>query len=225
MTARELAASANRVFEVIGLDSAAGELFVLPRGCDVGVGEIQVYSAETGELLRTVPVEGCGGAVVSANGRTGVTAWQGCTLPDGHAGAVATIYDLATGESRDVKAFTNATVRGDLVLSRDGSLLALGGSLGGVAGPRGSSSGALWLVTPAPLEAKRDVKLLLEGAGLEAFPVDWSSDGRFLLAGVVEAQGRCTYRIVEVATGATHPVNPEITVCGANGRVLGWTEL
>ena len=132
-----------------------------------------------------------------------------------------TLVDLRGGEGRDVRATTNATFRGPFLFSDDGARLAAGGSLGGVAGPRGATTGAVWLIDGATLA----VSPLVQGLGREALPLDWSADGRFLLVQATEAQGRCAFHIVDTESGEAHPIAPAVTFCGANGSVIGWTML
>jgi hypothetical protein len=50
-------------------------------------------------------------------------------------------------------------------------------------------------------------------------------DGDALLAGSVLAQGVCAYAVVDMATGEATPLPETLTVCGANGIVVGWTAL
>ncbi|HEY7268596.1 MAG TPA: hypothetical protein VH951_02095, partial [Dehalococcoidia bacterium] len=60
---------------------------------------------------------------------------------------------------------------------------------------------------------------------LEQSPVAWSPDGRYLLFQTVQAQGVCSYAYVDMNSRTLKPVNPDITVCGVNGDVLGWAVL
>jgi hypothetical protein len=75
--------------------------------------------------------------------------------------------------------------------------------------------------------ASRQFAPLVEGEGAEQYPVAWSPDGRYLLYAVVEAQGVCHYAYVDAEADDPQPVpvNPDITMCGVNGNVVGWTDL
>ena len=54
----EIAAVSGRLLDVLWASAVTREVVVLPRGCDVGIGELRVYNADGGELLRTAAVDG-----------------------------------------------------------------------------------------------------------------------------------------------------------------------
>ena len=61
--------------------------------------------------------------------------------------------------------------------------------------------------------------------GAEQYVLDWTEDGRHVLTATVEAMGLCSYSVVDATTKQVTKVNAEITLCGANGEVVGWTAL
>jgi Tol biopolymer transport system component len=79
----------------------------------------------------------------------------------------------------------------------------------------------VWLMN---VESRRHERVL-DTEGMEALPVGWSPDGRYLLVSVVLAQGLCDYTIIDTTNVATVPVDDEIRFCGVNGEVAGWTVL
>ena len=91
------------------------------------------------------------------------------------------------------------------------------------AGPGGTRSGGIYILD---LATRRFLQLL-DGQGAEQYPIAWSPNGRYLLYATVEAQGLCNFAYVDA--DATNPepvpVNADVTFCGINGHVVGWTEL
>ncbi len=88
-------------------------------------------------------------------------------------------------------------------------------------GPGSAVSTALWRLNLGDLTFKP----LAAATGVEQVPVAWSPDGRYVLVQSTIAQGRCSYSYVDAVSGDAHPVNKDITYCGTNGEVLGWTAL
>jgi len=219
--AQVIAVSSGGLLDVLSADAGTREVVVLPRGCDVGIGELRLYDMDSGELRRTVSARGCGWATVAPEGVRALVGWESCTVPDAHTGAIATLVDLTSGEGRDITAVTNAAARGPFLFSPDGARIAVGGSFGGVVGRPGSTTGAVWLADAATLE----LRPLAQGLAREAVPLDWSPDGRFLLVSAVQAQGFCSLGVVDTVTGDVRPIAENITVCGVNGEVTGWTAL
>ena len=65
---------------------------------------------------------------------------------------------------------------------------------------------------------------LLQDESLKSWAIDWSPDGTKLLVTSVEAQGRCRYSVITVASGEAAPVEG-INGCGANGTIVGFATL
>ena len=144
---------------------------------------------------------------------------------DEHAGAHATVYDfgIVGPTGTDVTApdeGSNAAVW----LPRPGAAeVALGTTVTVGQGPGSTRSGGIYLLDLTTRQFRR----LVEGDGAEQYPVAWSPDGRYLLYSTVEAQGVCRFAYVDADApdAGTVAINEEITFCGLNGHVVGWTEL
>jgi hypothetical protein len=191
----------------------------------VGIGSIEVYDALTGDHRNTLDVEGCGWAIAALDQSKAITSWQSCTPPGNHAGADATAYDFGIVGPTDhdvivpvvdpnAMPWIRRPGHADVVL---GTTTTLG------TGPGSTRSGGIYSFSLA----NRTFVRLLDGEGAEQYPIAWSPDGRYLLYAVVEAQGVCHFAYIDADAGNPQPVliNPEITFCGANGEVVGWTQL
>ena len=88
-------------------------------------------------------------------------------------------------------------------------------------GPGSVRGGGVWLFDLETLAFDE----LQAPAGAEQYALDWTDDGRHVLTATVEAMGFCTFAAVDATTKQVTKVNAEITVCGANGEVVGWTVL
>jgi hypothetical protein len=210
---------------IVGVDLATNTIAIVPRGCDVGIASMEVYDALTGQLRNTLAVEGCGWAIAALDQGKAITSWQSCTQPLNHTGAHATVYDfgIVGPTGRDI---TVPVVDPNAMpwLRRPGHAEVVFGtttSLG--AGPGRERSGGIYTLGLA----NRQFGRLVDGEGAEQYPVAWSPDGRYLLYAVVEAQGVCHYAYIDAGADNPEPVaiNPDITICGVNGEVVGWTEL
>jgi len=74
-----------------------------------------------------------------------------------------------------------------------------------------------------PRNPKTD-RLLLEVQGGGWAPVDWSPDGAKLVVASVEAQERCGYYVVDVASRQAAQVDG-VSECGTNGGMIGFATL
>jgi hypothetical protein len=210
---------------IVGTDPATNTVALLPRGCDVGIAAIEVYDATTGALRNSFAVEGCGWAIAALDQGKAVTSWQSCTRPDDHLDADATVYDFGivgpTGIDVTVPGVeSNAAIW----LPRPAHAeVALGATVGVGIGPGSARGAGIYILDLAT----RQFAPLVEGEGAEQYPVGWSPDGRYLLYAIVEAQGVCHYAYVDAESDDPQPVpvNPDITMCGVNGNVVGWTVL
>jgi hypothetical protein len=210
---------------IAGIDPATGTVTLLPRGCDVGVVALETYDAVTGELRNTVAVQGCGWAIAVPEHNKAVVSWQSCTQPPEHEGADATVYDFGivgpTGQ--DVTAPDHGSNAAIWLLRPGAPEVALGTTTTAGSGPGSERGAGIYLLDLTNREFSR----LVDGEGAEQYPVAWSPDGRYLLYAVVEAQGLCRFAYVDANAPETGPVeiNQDITFCGINGHVVGWTQL
>ena len=79
---------------IIDGDLATNTLAVVPRGCDVGVANVNVYDALTGQLRNQLDAMGCGWALAALDQAKVVVSWQSCTRPAGRENVEATVYDF-----------------------------------------------------------------------------------------------------------------------------------
>jgi hypothetical protein len=210
---------------IVGTDVNTNSVAVVPRGCDVGIDGIDVYDALTGELRNSLDVQGCGWAIAALDQAKAITSWLSCTPPGNHAGADATVYDFGIVGPTD-RDITVPVVDSNAMLwiRRPGHAdVAFGTSTTLGAGPGGTRSGGIYTLSLA----NRTFAIIVDGEGAEQYPVAWSPDGRYLLYATVEAQGVCHYAYLDTntANAEPEPINPDITFCGVNGTVVGWTEL
>jgi hypothetical protein len=217
---RELASLTGNL-SIAGIDAASATIAVVPRGCDPAVQTIALYSTADGSKRQDVATPGCGYAAALLPKKMALVSWTLCR--GGPNGVQATLYDFS-GES------VNSTVingpRGGVnmrqLLFRPGSneaVFATTSTSG--SGPGSTRAGGIWQVNLA----STSVSVLVPADGAEQFPIAWTADGRYLLAGRVEAQGVCGYVYADATNKVVKPIASEITFCGANGEVVGWTSL
>ena len=77
-------------------------------------------------------------------------------------------------------------------------------------GPGSTRSSGIWLVDLRT----GDFKDLAPAAGAEQFPVSWTADGRYLLAASVQAQGVCSYSIIDANEKKVTSLPDALTFCG-----------
>jgi hypothetical protein len=73
------------------------------------------------------------------------------------------------------------------------------------------------------MHPKDTFKDLAPAAGAEQFPVSWTPDGRYLLAASVQAQGLCSFSVIDANDKKVTSLPEVISFCGPNGVVLGLT--
>ena len=135
-----------------------------------------------------------------------------------------TLYDLATTPpgAKDLKAPAGGANLHEFRLRPGQAQMALATHMPGAPGPGFKSSPTgLWLLDLN----SGSFSNLAPADGLEQYPVTWSSDGRYLLAATVRAQGNCDYASIDATTKEVKPLSKDITFCGANGDVIGWTAI
>jgi len=130
------------------------------------------------------------------------------------------VYSLPDGSKREVRFAKDAPSEHPFVYAPDGSRAAFGLALAR-GNPTGTAkSGGIWLLDSTSLAQTK----LWQDEGLESWAIGWSPDGTKLVVASVEAQGRCRYSVVDVASGEATPVEG-ITGCGANGTLVGFVTL
>ena len=207
--------------QVAGFDAASVAL--TPRGCDPAVTRIDVQSLVNGQLVRSIPIDGCGWAGVDLEQAKAVASWKSCNPPANRADEDVSVVDFGAA-SPTARGFSSA--QGDPntwpFLFRPGSAqLAMGLTRTEGTGPGSTRGGGIWLLNLDSL-AREEIQ---PAGGAEQYVLDWTADGRYALTATVEAQGLCSFAFVDVTTKQVTKVNPDITVCGANGEVIGWTTL
>jgi hypothetical protein len=220
----ELAKPNARTMNIAGLDAALGQVAITLRGCDVGVRDIAIYSLADGRLVSTIVTMGCGQAGVSLATKKALVAWRLCTQPPEHAGSDFTLIDLApaTPAARDIKVGSGEANLHEFKIRPRQAHAALGAQSLATPGPgfKPVSTG-LFLVDLT----SGGFTSLAPADGAEQYPVGWSPDGRYLLAGTVRAQGLCDHTYIDTTTREVKPIAKDVTYCGANGEVIGWTAL
>jgi hypothetical protein len=207
---------------IAGGDAGSGVVALIPRGCDVGVGAIQVLKLTDGSIIQTVPAMGCGWAAASLESKRAVISLRSCTSPPGKAGVDAVIYDFsAVPTSMDLHAPAGGANSEPWLIRPGAPQAALGTSATNGPGPGQTAGSGIWLLDLASAGFTQ----LSAGEGAEQFPVAWSSNGRYLLSATVAAQGLCSYSYIDATTKEVKPIDAGITFCGVNGSVLGWTNL
>ena len=209
-----------------GVDSATGRAAIAPRGCDVSVTGYSVIDVSSGKVGLTFGAAGCGWIVAEPSQNEAVVSWKSCTAPAEHANADATVYDygIIGPTGHDVTAPDSGSNAEAWLLRPDSADAALGTNVVSGTGPGSTRSGGIYLLDLA----SRAFTQLVPPDGAEQIPTAWSRDGRFLLFGVVEAQGVCHYGVANLSNAASPaimPVNAAVTFCGVNGSVVGWAEL
>jgi hypothetical protein len=220
----ELITSPSNNVSITALDPATGTLAVTPLGCDVGVRSIGLYSLADGKQLQSIEAAGCGWSAVAIGLKKALVSWRFCTQPAERAGVDATLYDYAgsTVVAHDLKAPGGGSTLRPWLLRPGQAQVALATAQSGTPGPNfGTRSTGLWLLDLNTLAFSN----LTAGEASEQWPVAWSEDGRYLLVATVQAQGVCSYTYIDVTSKETKTVSKDITFCGANGDVFGWTSL
>jgi hypothetical protein len=198
-----------------------GTVAFAPRGCDVGISQVLTLNAKTGGAPADVkPMNmGCGWVIASPETMDAVVSWKSCTAPDSKD---ATVYSLGTTNTRapkDLKAPAGGSNAMPWVLRPGGKEAALATAQSTGTGPGSTRSSGIWLVDLRT----GDFKDLAPAAGAEQFPVSWTADGRYLLAASVQAQGVCSYSVIDANEKKVAPLPEALTFCGPNGVVLGLT--
>jgi hypothetical protein len=199
-----------------------GALAIAPRGCDVGVSEVLLLNAKTGSAPVRTETRGCGFVIASPETMDSVVSWKACTpTSDARKDIDATVYALGANARapRDLRAPAGGANPAGWVMRPGGKEAALATAQTAGTGPGSTRSTGMWLVDLRT----GDFTPLAQAAGAEQFPVSWTQDGRFLLAASVQAQGMCSYSIVDATDKKVTSLPDSLTFCGPNGYVLGWT--
>lgn len=207
--------------ELYNYRPSTNELLVMPRGCDIGIGRFLYLDIITGETTARFSVTGCGTPSAAPDGSAIIVPNFTCSTVPGEEGIDARLY---SGRGALLGTFTapeGAVTGTPFRISPDSRTAAYAATIRQGDGPGATRSAGLWLLD---LESRTAAKLWQDD-GAELIPVAWAPDGASILAGSVQAMGYCTYVAVDVATGEAHPIAESITVCGANGQMLGWTRL
>lgn len=219
-----LSSPTNNV-SITSIDVAAGTLATTPLGCDVGVRSVVLYRIADGMKLQSVDAIGCGWLNVAIGVKKVLVSWRLCNPPADKTGVDATIYDYsgASVVAKDLKAPAGGSTTRPWLLRPSKPQVALATAQAGTPGPGfGTKSTGLWTMDLTTL----DFVSLTPGEGSEQWPVAWSADGRYLLYATVQAQGLCSYAYLDSASNfAMKTIASEITFCGANGDMIGWTLL
>jgi len=207
--------------QVAGFDSTS--LALTPRGCDPGVTRIDMQSLANGQLIRSVPIEGCGWAGVDLARMKAVASRKACTPPANRAEEDVSVVDFraTTPTPRGLSSAQGDPNTWPFLFRPDASQLAMGLTRTEGTGPGSVRGGGIWLLNLDTLAMEE----ILPAGGAEQYVLDWTEDGRHVLTTTVEAQGLCSFAFVDVTTKQVTKVNPDITVCGGNGEVIGWTTL
>ena len=218
----ELAAPDQRGLNISGVDATLGQVAVALRGCDVAVKDIAVYNLSDGRQASTISADGCGWALTALALKKALVSWQFCS--GGKANTDVTLLDLSTTppSTKDLKAPAGGANLHEFRLRPGQPQAALGTQMPGTPGPgfKATPTG-LWLLDLN----SGNFSNLAPADGLEQYPVAWSQDGRLLLAATVRAMGLCDYAAIDVTSKQVTPLSKSLTLCGANGDLLGWTVL
>jgi hypothetical protein len=207
--------------QVAGFDATS--LALTPRGCDPAVTKIDVYSLANGQAMRSVPIEGCGWAGIDLAQQKAAASWKSCTPPANHAQDDVTVVEfrVTPPAARYVSNTPSDPNTWPLLLRPGSNQLAMGLTRIEGTGPGSVRGGGIWLLNLETLAFDQ----IQPPDGAEQYVLDWTEDGRHALTATVEAMGLCNFAAVDATTKQATKVNAEITVCGANGEVVGWTVL
>ena len=207
--------------QIAGFDATS--LALTPRGCDPAVKTIDVYSLVNGQSVRSVPIEGCGWAGIDLTLAKAAASWKSCTPPANRAEEDINVVDFRapTPSPRGFSSTQGDPNTWPFLFRPGSSQLAMGLTRTEGAGPGSTRGGGIWLLNLDTLALEE----IQPASGAEQYILDWTEDGRYVLTTTVEAQGLCSFAFVDATTKQVVKVNPEITVCGANGEVIGWTTL
>jgi hypothetical protein len=208
---------------IAAIDAASSTVAVVPRGCDPGVQTINLYGTTDGREIARLNTPGCGGVSMSLGKKQALVSWTFCT-PATATSSQATLYDYsgATLTKTDIVG-PSGGINFSPVLLRPNSNEAVFATKtpGANTSPGSVASSGVWQIDLTNLSTS----VLVPGEGPEQAAVAWSPDGRYLIVQNTQAQGLCTYVIADATNKQVKPINKDITFCGANGEVIGWTSL
>jgi hypothetical protein len=207
--------------QVSGFDSTS--IALAPRGCDPAVKAIDVYRLVNGQPVRTVPIEGCGWAGIDLARMMAAASWKSCNPPANRADEDVSVVDFraATPAARGFSSAQGEPNTWPFLFRPGSAQLTMGLTRTEGTGPGSTRGGGIWLLNLDTLA----IEEIQPAGGAEQYVLDWTEDGRYALTATVEAQGLCSFAFVDATTKQVMKVNPDITVCGANGEVIGWTAL
>jgi hypothetical protein len=193
-----------------------GTVVFSPRGCDIGLSQVVSVNAKAGGAPKELEVRGCGWTAASFELMDVVVG--GCGEKDG------TLYGLPpnTHPPRDFKApGGQANLYAPWVLRPGGREIAFSMIQTTGTGPGSTRGGGISVVDLSSGQF-RD---LAPPAGSEQSAVAWTPDGRYLLASAVQAQGLCSFSIIDTQDKKVTPLPDAISFCGTNGAVWGFTTI
>jgi len=198
-----------------------GTIAISPRGCDVGVSEVlQLNYTTTGTPPVRTETRGCGFVIASLETMDAIVSEKGCTSAN-QRDAVAYPLRPSARAPRDLKAPAGGSNAQPWKLRPGGQEAALGTSQIVGTGPGSTRGSGLWLVDLRSGEFKE----LAPATGAEQYAVSWTLDGRYLVAAAVQAQGVCSYSIVDANDKKVTQLPETISFCGVNGDVVGLTAI
>jgi hypothetical protein len=202
---------------VLSHNANADELTMASRACDPGINEIWTMSARNGEKKQSVPVEGCGWAMVSPVGSQALVSFDACKFGGGDTFPNLRAYTLPGGASKEIRYDKDAPSRHEFVYAPDGKRAAYGLAIDRDAQNGVAKSGGIWTLDAASLEKTK----LWQDAGQESWAIDWSPDGSKLLVASREEENLCTFSVVDVPSANATKI-AGLTGCGEKGTLIGF---
>ncbi|MFN8524599.1 MAG: hypothetical protein U0821_15995 [Chloroflexota bacterium] len=202
--------------EALWYQDDTGELLGALRGCDPGVSTLVTLNVAAGTESARIPVAGCGWVATAPDGRQALISFAFCgggDFPE------LNVYSLPDGTRREVRFAKDAPSRHPFTYAPDGSAAAFGLALARDNPSGAAKSGGIWLLNTSDLTTRP----LWQDSGQEAWAVDWSEEGTFIVAASVEAQSRCGYFVIDVASQSATRVEG-LTGCGTDGTLVGFAD-
>jgi hypothetical protein len=225
MTPKQLDTGQGNTIAIVGMDATKGQVAIIKRGCDPGIGNFYIVDINTGAELETVDSFGCGFEAVAIDKKLSVISNCGLPLAKGSNEKFNQKVINFSGKpvTTDVQTAPGTALNSDPILIRPGTTTAVVGTQQVLTTPQagGPRSTGLVLVDMA----NANVTALLPADGAEQWPIAWSPDGRYLLSVATQAQSNCSYTILDATSKAMTKVDPAVSMCGVAGGVAGWTKI